>query len=239
MHPVFTQEHTQWGLQQRRNHTIWYMCVCSTFHHISTETAKWFMSCLVDCLKVFFSDSPCDLRPMSILNIITDTALDHPRRQSLDYPCVLVRNIAASIRPKSPAPALLFNSLKLTPKQTIEICITGPWVKSTRYRSHKRSITQEAYRGHGVIIDILKKIKALTTSNISRTLAGNKIVDHWDVIGASPVGAAPTTSSFSTKYLASMDWTKTSIYKAKQETFHVWDLVPSYIRDLTVLLCST
>ena len=54
MHPVFTQEHIQWGLQQRRNHTIWYMCVCSTFHHISTETAKWFMSCLVDCLKVFF-----------------------------------------------------------------------------------------------------------------------------------------------------------------------------------------
>ena len=36
------------------------------------------------------------------------------------------------------------------------------------------------------------------TSNTSRTLAGNKIVDHPDVVGASPVGAAPTTSSFST-----------------------------------------
>ena len=36
------------------------------------------------------------------------------------------------------------------------------------------------------------------TSNIRRTLAGNKIVDHSDVVGASPVGAAPTTSSFST-----------------------------------------
>ena len=35
-------------------------------------------------------------------------------------------------------------------------------------------------------------------SNISRTLVGNKIVDHSDVIGALPVGAAPTTSSFST-----------------------------------------
>ena len=35
-------------------------------------------------------------------------------------------------------------------------------------------------------------------SNISRTLAGNTIVDHSDVFGASPVGAAPTTSSFST-----------------------------------------
>ena len=45
-------------------------------------------------------------------------------------------------------------------------------------------------------------------SNVRRTLVGNKIVDHSDVVGAapthsdvvgaSPVGAAPTTSSFST-----------------------------------------
>ena len=34
-------------------------------------------------------------------------------------------------------------------------------------------------------------------SNVSRTLVGNYIVDHSDVVGASPVGAAPTTSSFS------------------------------------------
>ena len=36
------------------------------------------------------------------------------------------------------------------------------------------------------------------TSNIRCTLLGNKIVDHSDVVGASPVGAAPTTSSFLT-----------------------------------------
>ena len=36
------------------------------------------------------------------------------------------------------------------------------------------------------------------TSNIRRTLVGNKIVNHSDVVGASPVGAAPTTSSFLT-----------------------------------------
>ena len=35
-------------------------------------------------------------------------------------------------------------------------------------------------------------------SNISRTLVGNEIVDHPDVVGASPVGAATTTTSFST-----------------------------------------
>ena len=35
------------------------------------------------------------------------------------------------------------------------------------------------------------------TSNLSGSLVGNKIVDHPDVVGASPVGAAPATS-FST-----------------------------------------
>ena len=34
--------------------------------------------------------------------------------------------------------------------------------------------------------------------NISRAFIGNTIVDNSDVVGASPVGAAPTTSSFST-----------------------------------------
>ena len=35
-------------------------------------------------------------------------------------------------------------------------------------------------------------------SDLSRTLVGNKTVDHADVIGASPVGVAPTTPSLST-----------------------------------------
>ena len=35
-------------------------------------------------------------------------------------------------------------------------------------------------------------------SNIRRTLVGDKIVYHSDVVGASPVGAAPTSSSFLT-----------------------------------------
>ena len=35
-------------------------------------------------------------------------------------------------------------------------------------------------------------------SNMRRSIVGNKIVDHSDVVGVSPVGAAPTTSSFST-----------------------------------------
>ena len=42
------------------------------------------------------------------------------------------------------------------------------------------------------------KLNYRKTSNISRTLVGNKIVDNSDVVGASLVGAAPTTSSLST-----------------------------------------
>ena len=46
------------------------------------------------------------------------------------------------------------------------------------------------------------------TSIIRCTLVGNKIVDHSDVVEASPVGPAPATSSFSTEHQASMDWAK-------------------------------
>ena len=61
-------------------------------------------------------------------------------------------------------------------------------------------------------------------SNISRTLLGNKIVDHSDVVGASPVGAAPTTSSFSTSHLASLlDWAKTTARRdEKQLSMGIW-----------------
>ena len=43
-----------------------------------------------------------------------------------------------------------------------------------------------------------QKVDYCQTSNIRRALVVNEIVNHWDVVGAAPVGAAPTTSSFST-----------------------------------------
>ena len=46
------------------------------------------------------------------------------------------------------------------------------------------------------------------TSNVSRTLVGDKLVDHFDAVGAPPV---------STKYLVSIDWTKTTA--RRDETF--------------------
>ena len=61
------------------------------------------------------------------------------------------------------------------------------------------------------------------TSVIRHTFVGNKIVDHSDVVGASPVGAAPATSSFSTEHLASMDWAKTALRRdEKRLSYLIW-----------------
>ena len=50
----------------------------------------------------------------------------------------------------------------------------------------------------------LQGVKDVTVKpHIDGTLVGNEIVDHLDVVGTSPVGPAPTTSSFSTWHLAS------------------------------------
>ena len=61
------------------------------------------------------------------------------------------------------------------------------------------------------------------TSNISCPLEGNTIVDHSDVVGASPVSFAPTTSSFSTEHLASMLWARTTARQDEQHLiFGIW-----------------
>ena len=63
------------------------------------------------------------------------------------------------------------------------------------------------------------------TSYIRRTLVGNDIIDHSDVVGASPVGAAPTTS-FSTYYLASVDRAKaTTISDGKYFSPMIWGVL--------------
>ena len=69
-------------------------------------------------------------------------------------------------------------------------------------------------------------------SNMRHTLVGNKIVDHWDVLGAAPIGAARTTSSFSTEHVASMDWAKITANETRN--VYVWALGALYIRELRV-----
>ena len=60
------------------------------------------------------------------------------------------------------------------------------------------------------------------TSNISGISIGNKIVDYSDVVGASPVGAAPTTS-----------YAKT-IARREKKHLNFLDISALYIRCLTV-----
>ena len=60
-------------------------------------------------------------------------------------------------------------------------------------------IWQEAHAYGIVYMNIKTDFNRLSpTSNISHTFVGDKLVDHSDVVGASPVGAAPIISSFST-----------------------------------------
>ena len=68
-------------------------------------------------------------------------------------------------------------------------------------------------------------------SNIRRTFVGKEIVDHSDVVGASPVGAAPTTSSFSTLTPGFNGLGKDN-YKMRRETFKFWDLVRLILETL-------
>ena len=71
------------------------------------------------------------------------------------------------------------------------------------------------------------------TSNISRSLVGNKIVDHSDV-----VGAAPTTSSFSTQNLASMDWAKTTARQDEEHlSFGLWCVLYQRFDGMFYLPC--
>ena len=68
------------------------------------------------------------------------------------------------------------------------------------------------------------------TSDIRHTLEGNKIVDHSDVVGESPVGADPTTTSFSAWHLASIEWLHKDKCKTRWERVMFWDLVTLYWR---------
>ena len=61
------------------------------------------------------------------------------------------------------------------------------------------------------------------TSDKSHILVGKKIVDPSNVVGASPVSAAPITSSFATWNLASMDWAKATTRRdEKHLSFWIW-----------------
>ena len=69
------------------------------------------------------------------------------------------------------------------------------------------------------------------TSSISRPWIGNTIVDHSHVVRASPVGAAPTISEWSTLHVASIEWAETT---ARWDETHLSVGIWTYTRGLTV-----
>ena len=60
------------------------------------------------------------------------------------------------------------------------------------------------------------------TSNTSHTLVGNKLVDHSDVVGASPVGS---NYIFILNLTPGFNGLGKDNYKMRRETFDFWDLV--------------
>ena len=61
------------------------------------------------------------------------------------------------------------------------------------------------------------------TSNIRRALVGNTIVNHSDVVGASPVGAAPTNLHLHSRL--NVKGFGNDSRKTPRESFKCWDLV--------------
>ena len=91
----------------------------------------------------------------------------------------------------------------ITRVSTVIFTISIIWIITTLiaiYRKENIVWHQECYIER-VLIMMYRQ-----TSKIRRTLDGNKIVDHSDVVGASPVDATPTTSSLNTYVLRSNLW---------------------------------
>ena len=93
--------------------------------------------------------------------------------------------------------AVLQNNMfiKIKPEKIADVAQTiiskvFSWNKKL-FKSHFDSKLTEVHSQRSIL-------RYRQVSNIKRTLVGNKIVDNSDVVGASPVGAAPTTSSLST-----------------------------------------
>ena len=80
---------------------------------------------------------------------------------------------------------------------------------------------------------ITGKVAYHQTSNISRSLVDNEIVDHSDVVGDLPAGAAPIASIFILDWTPRFNIMHKDNRKTRQETVEFWFDGP-YIRDLMV-----
>ena len=79
------------------------------------------------------------------------------------------------------------------------ICIQSHWLPrepKCKWQDRKQHVYAISRNGFEKFLEL--QYTYCQTSYISRTLVGNKIVDHSDIVTASSAGAALTTSAFST-----------------------------------------
>ena len=82
--------------------------------------------------------------------------------------------------------------------KTWKLCITANLCWETTNCDSSMFYLQQEYNNEPGIQKQFINSNYCQTSNIKHTVVANIIADHSDVIGALPVGAAPTTSSFLT-----------------------------------------
>ena len=76
-------------------------------------------------------------------------------------------------------------------------------------------------------------------SNISHTLEGNKIVDHSDVVGATPVGAAPTNYIFILDLIPGFNGLAKGNCMMRRESFKFWFWVQLILEILRYIESSS
>ena len=100
------------------------------------------------------------------------------------------------------------------------------WWHPNRWKSgyHSQLLTLCCQPRLGSKVMFVKSVKSPDNGCVCKiSEVGYKIVDHSDEVGASPVDAAPITSSFSTWHLASVDWAKTIARQHQKHLgFGIW-----------------
>ena len=129
-------------------------------------------------------------------------------RLTQKYPTTLQwrHNERDGVSNQQPHDCLLKRLFRPRSKKTSKLCVTGLCEGIHRWSvnsQHKGPVTWKLFPFDDVIMkDSYCTVIAANTyrqiSNTRRTLVGNKIVDYSNIVGASPVGAAPATSSVST-----------------------------------------
>ena len=116
-----------------------------------------------------------------------------------------------------------YHSLDFVQQKETKFIMEQPYILPILYCQYYACWCPGDFRSQGISRYGIDQISRNLPSPAQEELISNKIVDHSDEVGASPVGAAPTTSSFPTQHLTSMDWAKTTAKRdEKHLSFGIW-----------------